>query len=288
MSTSVSTSFVKQYERDFKHVFQREGGILRQAVRVHTGVVGSTDTFQVIGKGTATTKARHGMITPMNQGHTAATATLVDRYAGDYVDKLDESKINIDERMAIAQGGAYACGRAIDNDLFTAMDGTTQTAVTFTMTSIAAVRGSLLLIAKALDANDVPNDGNRYCALTPNTWAMAGLTDPFSSRDYAGDRGLPFVDGQPYPRWRYWMGINWTMHTGLPNAGAAASAKAFAWHKNAVGYAIGDDVSSRIDYVPERGAHFVNNMFSGGAVLIDDTGVIEITIGDDTTALPAS
>ena len=64
MSTSVSTSFVKQYERDVHHLFQRQGGILRNSVRLKTGVKGSSTHFQKIGKGKATSKARHGVITP--------------------------------------------------------------------------------------------------------------------------------------------------------------------------------------------------------------------------------
>jgi hypothetical protein len=288
MSTSVDTAFIKQYEREVKHVFQRQGGILRNTVRLKTGVVGSSTTFQKIGSGMATTKARHGQITPMNQDHTAIECTLSDRYAGDYVDKLDEAKTNIDERDAIAMGGAWACGRAIDDDLFTAMDATTQTAVTLTYTSSATVRNSLLNIAKALNANDVPNDGMRYCALTANAWACAETVEQFSSSDFVDANGRPFVDGTPYPGFRRWMGILWTNHQGLPGAGASSGAKGFAWHKNAVGYAMGSDITVDIDWQGDRAAHFVNHMFSGGAKIIDDKGVIEITIGDDTTALPTS
>jgi len=83
MSTSVSTSFVVQYERDVHDAFQREGSYLRDTVRVKEGVVGKETNFQRIGKGTATTKARHGTITPMNQQHNAIPCPLDDFYASD-------------------------------------------------------------------------------------------------------------------------------------------------------------------------------------------------------------
>ena len=111
MSTSVDVAFVRQYEKDVHHIFQLEGGHLRPSVRLKTNVVGRSTTFQKIGKGVATTKARHGVITPMNQSHTAIECALVDFYAGDWVDQLDEDKISHDERMAIAKGGAWALGR---------------------------------------------------------------------------------------------------------------------------------------------------------------------------------
>lgn len=288
MSTSVSNSFVKQYERDVHHEFQTMGGILRPAVRMKTGVVGSSTTFQKIGSGTAVTKARHGKVTPMNNDHTAIECSITDRYAGDYVDKKDLEKLEIDERQAIAQSGAWACGRAIDSDIFTAMDGTTQTAVSYTLTSKATIENSLLNIAKALNANKVPNDGQRYCCLTANAWAAAEKVEQFSSADYVDASGMPFKNGAPFPMWRNWMGIKWTNHQELPGAGESSGAKGFAWHKRAVGYAMGGDIEADFDWQGPEVAWWVNHMFSGGACLIDDLGVIEITIGDDTTALPTT
>jgi hypothetical protein len=284
---SVDTAFVKQYEKEVHHVFQREGGILRNAVRLKTGVVGTSTTFQKIGKGSATTKGRHAVITPMNPDHTSVECNLVDRYAGDWVDKLDETRTQHNEREAIAKAGAWAIGRAVDNDLFLKMDGTGQTAVGFSsLSSQAAARNALISVIKALNANEVPNDGGRYVCLTANAWAIAETVQQFSSADYVDAHGRPFVDGAPFPRWRYFMGAMWTNHQGLPGAGTA-SAKGFAWHKNAVGYAIGQDLKADITWHGDRAAHFVNHMFSGGAALIDDLGVIEITI-NDTDSLPTS
>lgn len=299
MSTSITTAFVKQYEDEIKHVFQREGGILRAAVRTKDNVVGSSTTFQKIGKGIATTKARHAQITPMNQDHTAVECTLSDFYAGDWVDKLDEAKVNIDERMALAKGGAWALGRKVDDQIITAMDGTTQTAVTWTVTTIAAVRNALIDMDQALNALDVPNDGQRYMALTPKAWAYAMTVPQFASADYVGPDGLPFKEGAPVLRWKRFLSMLVTVHTGLPGM-ATNTAKVFAWHKNAVGYASGatpgnvasmtgipTPVVADITWHGDRAAHFVNHWMSGGACLIDDSGVIEGNL-DDNENLPTS
>jgi hypothetical protein len=296
MST-VDTAFIRQYERDLFHTFQRFGGVLRRTVRTKDNVVGSSTTFQKIGKGTATTKARHGVITPMNMDHTAIQCTLQDFYAGDWSDKLDEAKMNVDERLAIARGGAYALGRKVDDQITTALDATTQTAVSWTVTSAAAIRNSLLLMAEALDANDVPNDGQRFGALTARAWAYAMTVQQFASADYVGADGLPFREGAPIGRFKLFDGILWTVHTGLPGA-EGNSGKVFAWHKDAVGYATGalpgnkaqsagPEVMADITWHGDRAAWFVNHMMSGGACLIDDTGVIEGAV-DDNEALPTS
>lgn len=295
MSTSIDAAFVRQYEQETHAVFQRQGSFLRPTVRVKDNVVGKSTTFQKVGKGAATTKARHGVITPMNQDHTALECTLADFYAGDWVDKLDEAKTNIDERMAIAMGGAAALGRKVDDQIFTELDATAQTAIAWTVTSKAAIENALLNMVQALDANDVPNDGMRYGALTPKAWAFAMKVESFASADYVGSTGLPFSEGAPIGRFKNWLGVLWTVHSGCPGRGTA-TAKVFAWHKMSVGYATGahagnaaqnQAVSADITWHGDRAAHFVNHMMSGGSKLIDDTGVIEGAV-DDTAALPTS
>ena len=132
MSTSIDQAFVSSYEAKVHEVFQRKGSYLKDAVRMKTDVVGSTAYFAKVGKGTATTKSRHGTITPMNQTHAQPSITLADFYAGDWVDKLDEAKTNINERDAIASGGAMALGRKVDDQIVTVLDTTTQTPTTIT------------------------------------------------------------------------------------------------------------------------------------------------------------
>ena len=101
MSTSIDQAFIEQYDADVHIAYQQYGSKLRDFVRKKPGVSGASVTFQKYGKGNASNKTRHGSVTPMNASHSTAKATLSDWYAGDYVDKLDEYKINIDEKKAI-------------------------------------------------------------------------------------------------------------------------------------------------------------------------------------------
>lgn len=296
MSTSIATSFVRQYERDVHHLFQRQGGHLKNSVRFKPNIVGKSTTFQKIGKGVATTKARHGVITPMNQDHTAIECTLEDFYAGDWVDTLDEAKVNHDEKMAIAKGGAWALGRKCDDQILTVADSTTETVVSITVTSSGAARAGLLSMTEALDDNDVPNDGDRYAVLTPRLFAIAMTVEEFASADYVSAGSMSYNEGAPLgDRWKDWMGVKWKVHTGTPGKGTA-TAKSFAYHKNAIGYAAGkhagniagnEGVAADITWHGDRAAHFVNHMMSGGACLIDTTGVIEGN-SNDTAAIPTS
>lgn len=293
MADQIPNSFIRQYEQDVKHVFQREGGYLRGAVRMKTGIIGKSTSFHRVGKGVATTKARHGVITPMNQDHTLVECSLADFYAGDYVDRLDEAKTNVDERMVIAKGGAWALGRKVDDQIMTALTSTANSVHSWTQTSKAALLASALTYIQLLHSLDVPNDGELYGLLTPRAWASMMTIDQFQSADWVNNK--PFTEGLPTSgRWKDWMGIKWMMHTGLPNVGAA-TAETYIWHKSAIGYATGahsknvadnDMVSAIITYVGERDAHFVNHAMSGGACLIEDA-VIQGTF-NDTTGVPTS
>ena len=299
MSTSINTAFITQYERDVHDVFQRDGSVLKPTVRYKSDVVGSVATFQKIGTGVATTKARHGTITPMNQTHTAISTTLADFYAGDWVDKLDEAKINIDERMAIARGGAKALGRKVDSQIFTTLDSTTATTVSFTVSSSAAVRNGLLGMIQTLISADAYDPGNMYGVMSPKLWAMASTIQEFASSDYVGIDGLPYKGGAAVGNYKRWAQVLWTVHSGNPGVGTSTS-KVFVWNKTAVGYAAGKtpanlagtmsgetSIGADITWHGDRAAHFVNHAMSGNSVMIDDGGVIEGNL-DDTAAIPTS
>ncbi len=50
----------------------------------------------------------------MNVDHEPVECQLTDFYAGDWVDKLDEIKTNVDERTIVTHAGAHALRRKTD------------------------------------------------------------------------------------------------------------------------------------------------------------------------------
>jgi len=279
MSTSIDQVFVKMFETEVHEAYQREGSMLRNFVRLKTGVVGVSTHFPKVGRGVATTKSRHGLITPANIDHTRVEVTLTDLYHSDWVDKLDEMKINFDERGVLVRAGAWALGRALDDQIFAALDSTSEPIKPLTVTTSTTVRNSMLNIITALRENDVRRD--TFVVLTENAWAAALTVKEFASADYVTDR--PFDTGATIKNWNNAL---WMSHNGCPGAGTA-TAKGFAWTRSAVGVAEGQGVTTDITWHGDRAAHFVANSMSTGAGLIDTTGVIEISI-DDTAALPTA
>ena len=269
MSTEVSKSFIKNFEADVHLAYQQMGSKLRNAVRYKGNIVGATTVFQKVGKGIASGKARHGLVPVMSIDHTPVECELLDYYAGDWVDALDELKMSIDERRVVASAGAYALGRKTDELIIGALSQAPEENDVGDYSQVLSKDTILQAFAK-LNSNDVPDDGQRFGIVGPLQWNALLNIDEFSNSDYAGDN-LPFLKGTES---RKWFGINWIMHTGLPLDGT--NRDCFIFHKTAVGHASGQDVKSDITWHGDHAAHFVNNMMSQGACLIDGTGVIRI------------
>jgi len=267
MSTSVELSFVKNFEAEVHLQYQQMGSKLRNTVRTKNNVVGATTTFQKVGKGTASTKARHGKVPVMNVDHTPIECTLQDYYAGDWVDQLDELKTNINEQQVVAKAGAFALGRKTDELII----GQLGTSNQFAGSSVDGLTKAKVLTAfEMLGAVDVPDDGQRFAVVGWKQWSELLNIEEFANADYVGDDDLPWKGTQA----KRWLGSLWLPHSGLPKLDNVRNC--FWYHKTAVGHTIGAEVKTDITWHGDRAAHFVNNMMSQGACLIDPTGVVTL------------
>lgn len=267
MATSIDQAFIKQFEAEVFTSYQRMGSKLRSTVRSKNNVVGASTVFQKVGKGIASTKSRHGNVPVMNIDHTAVEVTLQDYYAGDWVDKLDELKTNIDERSVITNAGAYALGRKSDEMIINALNASTNSIV---HASTGITLGKIQKALELLGAVDVPDDGERYAVVGWKQWSELLALKEFASADYVGPDQLPFNLTQA----KKWLGTTWIPHSGLPVSSNIR--KTFWYHKTAIGHAVGADITSDISWHGDKAAHFINNMMSQGAGLIDGAGVVVI------------
>lgn len=74
MSISVINGYSKDYGAQVHAAFQRQGSKLRNTVRNRNNVTGAIAVFQKVGKGSASTKARHGKVPVMNVDHQTVEA----------------------------------------------------------------------------------------------------------------------------------------------------------------------------------------------------------------------
>lgn len=268
MAIDIEKAFVKQFEREVHEAYQRQGSKLRATVRSKGTVQGASTTFQKVGKGTASTKARNAPVPVMNVDHGSVECLLADYYAGDWVDKLDELKTNGDERGVIANAGAYALGRKTDELIIAQLDKNTRLAGA---DSDGLTRDKVLTAFELLGGSDVPDDGQRFAIVGWKQWSQLLGIEEFANANYVGDGELPWRGTQA----KRWLGTLWMPHSGLTRT--AGGARLCHWyHRTAIGHASGADVSTDVTWHGDRAAHFVNNMMSQGACLIDGDGVVTL------------
>lgn len=270
MSVTAPVSFVQIYEAEVKAAYQREGALLRNTIRNRQNLGAERVFFPKLGKGQATTKARHADVNPMNLEHTRVFADMQDYYAPEFIDDLDQAKINWSLRADYARASAWALGRQTDSLILNALDATPNQLSAAALDTAGG--GAMTLpvitgISEDLNNRDVPSDRMRHAVITPETLNELLQIQGATSSDFTREQLLVTGDKPAF-----WMGFNWIVHTGLP-----AGVKGFFYHTPSVGLGVTKDITAAVDWVPQKVAWLVNSWMSMGAVIIDEDGVVELT-----------
>ncbi len=264
MANTIDTAFVKQFESEVHLAFQRMGAKLLNTVRRKTNITGESTTFQKIGTGTAATKSRNAQVPLANLTHTNVECSLSDYYLGEYVDKLDELKIQHDERSAVATSLSAALGRQSDQLIIDAVDGSGNA----TSGTGALTKAKLEEVYEAFGNNDVPDDGQRFLLVSPQGWTDLMGINEFAQREYLPEAELPWK-GAGFSTKKF-MSFTVMTHSGLTVATSVRNS--LAYHRSSVGAASGAEVSIDATWQGKEQANLIVASMSQGASLIDDDG----------------
>lgn len=274
MSQQISNAFVARFDAEVKQAYQgsmRLGG----TVRTKTGVVGSTHRFPKMGKGLAQPRIPQTDVTPMNISHSNVTATLQDYEAPEYSDILDLQKINFDERRELVGAVSGAMGRRMDQIVLDALDlgaNSTQVGVDIGGTATGLNTAKVRRAKRLMDQNGVPSTDRFFVHSARALEQMLGETDVTSS-DFNSIKAL--INGEIDT----WLGFKWIMIEDRTEGGLPLSSsvrKNYAYHKQAIGLAIGQDMKTMIDWIAEKTSWLTNGIFSAGSIGIDDEGIYEV------------
>jgi hypothetical protein len=271
MSINLSPVAVTEFDSMVKHAFQN-ASLLRDTVTVRNNVIGDTYKFRAMGKGLANQKATSADVDPMDVAHSLITATLQNWNAPEYTDIFDQAEVNFDEKQELATTIAGALGRRLDQLVIDAMDAASPTAVGVGTTGLLATD---LIDAKVELVKQGVGSGDLYCAI--NAAGLAGLLadEKTTSADYQAVKAL--VNGEI----NTFAGFNVVViedragnEGGLTIASDVVSA--YAYSKEAIGLAVGIDMKTSIDYVPQKTSFLCNGMLKAGAAVRDTAGLVEI------------
>ena len=221
--------------------------------------------FRLMGKGVATQRTGSSAdVVPMNITHDLKVATLTDWEAPEYTDIYDQQTVNFDEVVELATTIAGAMGRRDDQTIISALVTTTNELTAAAALNLEAITGA----AKKLNEVEAPME-DRYF-VTDEIGLKDLLNDAtITSADYNTVRLLMSGDIDTF------MGFKWKI-IGSGRAEGGLSGNSYAYHKSAIGHAVGIDMKTKVDYVPHKSSWLSVGLWKGGSVLIDEQGCVKI------------
>lgn len=269
----ISTAFVTQYSKEVKHAYQQVKPKIVSATTVHRNVKGDTYSFPKLGKITANARsARNADITLITPDHTKVPVSLSDRYAQIALDDFDALKSNVDYRKQYVINTTAAIAREQDSMAVTALDAATMEAGHTITATGGLTKVEILQAAKLLNLQDVAPE-NRFIVVSPAQLEDALNTAEVTSTDY---NIANTMQGLLTGELKSAFGFNWIISNELSVATGVRSCYAFA--KDAIGTAMGADISTRIGWDERMQSHLITSKTSLGVGVIDTFGVVKLDV----------
>lgn len=297
MAITVSNAFVTMFGDEITHLSQQKASKLQGAVRTVRGVVGSTYKFPVLGKGGVikdktshsdldvqssianTAAALSGGGTWVGEAnttmaHTNVTATISTYSTGEYIDDFDALKTNVDLRGSYAASIAAAMNRAYDQTIIDALDEAHANTLASgnKLDNVDLTRDNLVEISRLLNSGDVPMD-DRFLVIGPHALKDLMTDANIVSSDFGVISNQALSTGY-IPNL---LGFN-VIVSNLLSTGTNSEVRGFAFHRDAVGMAVSKDITTLVNYVPQKLSTLIAAEFSAGAVAIDNAGIVSLEV----------
>lgn len=276
MSITLGTAAQKLFDTEVKQAFQQMG-MLDKAVTIRNNVKGSQYQFNKIGKGLANQKNIHEDVSPMDAAHTQEVATLQKWYAPEYTDYFSNEEAPFDERVELVNVIAGALGRRKDQIIIDAIKDATISYASGNKVgvSIGGINtnlnvAKLVEAARILDDAGVPADGRYFVAHTSGKASLLNTTQ-ITSADYNSVQALVKGSVNSFMGFEF-IWINTRSEGGLPKSGSTR--ENYAFHKSAVGLAVGNDITAATTWVSQKDAWLSNGKMRCGAVARDTDGMV--------------
>ncbi len=256
MSVQITTAFVEQYAANVDHLAQQKGSRLRGAVRVES-VTGKNAFFEQIGATAARKRtSRHSDTPRIDTPHARRRVSLTDYDWADLIDNEDRVCMLIDPTSPYAAAASNTMGRAIDDAIIEAADGTAFTGVSgSTSTSYTAantvdvqVGGSssdvglnvekLRAAKEVLDAGEIEDD-SRFIALNAKQLRNLLSETAVTSSDFNSVKAL--VNGEV----NTFLGFNF-IRTERIGVDSNSDHKVLFWHRAGIVLAVGANPTAKI------------------------------------------
>lgn len=276
MSRNLTINEQASFDARVKAAYQG-AGMLRSTVELADNIVGSTHRFHKMGRGMATKRVDQTDVVPMNIMHGNATATIEDWVAPEYTGIFNQQKVPYKEQDKLAEVIAKAIGRREDQLILDALDASATTNVVDTNVGGSGTGLNTAKVRRAkkhMDKVGVPRGkGERFFVISADGLEQL-LGDP-AATTIESNTIKALYDGEI----SHWVGFEFIQmedraEGGLPKTGSVRTS--YAYHKQAVGLAVGINMRTEVNYIPVKTSYLANGLYSGGSVAIDAEGIVEV------------
>lgn len=276
MSLTLSSVAREEFDTEVKQAYQGTGN-LRNTVTVRTNVNAGTYKFRAMGKGLANQKATQADVTPMDVTNATVTATLTNWNAPEYTDIFDQAAVNFDEQSELAQAIGKALSRREDQLIINALDAAS---TTLTISNDIGGTDTNMNIEKLINASSLLNDqgvpgGDRHILVSASGLEAMLNEDKATSNDYASVKALISGSLDTFMGFKFHV-IETRTEGGLTLDGSD-DRQGFAYHKEAVGLAVGLGPKTEVNYIAQKTSWLCNGVLKAGAVARDALGIVEYT-----------
>ena len=282
MSSQITTAFVQQYSNNVQMLSQQKGSLLRNSVDAET-IVGKHAFFEQVGSAVAQKRvSRHSDTPQIDTPHARRRVSMVDYEYADLIDKQDQVRTLIDPTSSYAQAAAFALGRAMDDEIITAISGTAfagetgSTSVVLPSAQKITESGTNgLTIAKLREAKEKFDSASvdpsipRYLVVGPKQISDLLGTTQVTSSDFNTVKALANGEINSF------LGFNFITSNRLSIASSKRLCLAFAM--DGIKLALGQDIMTRIDERSDKGyATQVYVCMTMGATRLEEEKVVTI------------
>lgn len=280
--TTPDTIYAKSYGNVVAPLAQQKGSRLRNTVTIKTGVVGEETYMDQLAAFEAQTRgARLEQTNPTLASYSRRRIAMEDDYIAKAIDKLDDIRTLADPTSSIVQSGIFGMGRKIDDRIIAAASGTAYAGKaggtsTVLPSSQKIAHGSTgmtltkwLSALEILNANDVDPSDEKYLIIGSAQLTSLLNTTEIKSADYNSVKALVQGELDTF--------LGCTVIRSERLALASNVRTCLLYTKTGIGLAIGKDVTSKIDELPDQ--HYVKQLYFSmclGASRLEEDKVVEI------------
>lgn len=271
MSINNTQVFQSYFSPLVKEAYQKSS-ILDGVVRTDGKIVGNKAEFRKSGSLLAVDFNKGSDLDYGNTDFGKAVAILKDKVSADLIFDVDKPKFNFDEAKILSNNVSSAIGRATDQIIIDdALNNTSTSAIGSESSSLNL--DMLLKAAEFFNENAVPMS-DRYIIHTSAQLTQLLSDTKLTSIDYANVKALVSGELNTFMGFKFIL-MESRKEGGLPLVGSAG-VKAFAFHKEAVGKAISNEIDTKMERVAEKLAWQIACTVQVGAINIDDKGILPI------------